>query len=134
MTPDEVNAFLDAKPGWMVLTTIGADGFPHSVPLGYFRLGDDICLGCIDCTQKVRNVERTPEVSVLVETSEGSHLRGVMIQGRAEVVRDPAARLELARAAARLRGVAEEALPAQATPGAAYIRIRRHKVISWVYD
>jgi hypothetical protein len=42
MTPQEVQAFLDAKPGWIILSTIGRHGYPHSVPLGYFRLGDDI--------------------------------------------------------------------------------------------
>ena len=36
------NDFLDSKPGWIVLTTIAPDGYPHSVPLGYFRDGDHI--------------------------------------------------------------------------------------------
>ena len=46
MTDEEVKAFLDTKPGWIVLSTIGQDGYPHSVPLGYFLLGDDVYIGC----------------------------------------------------------------------------------------
>ena len=36
------DAYLDDRPGWIILSTISPDGYPHSVPLGYFRLGDDI--------------------------------------------------------------------------------------------
>ena len=39
MSIEEAHEFLDSKPGWIALTTIGPDGFPHTVPLGYFRLG-----------------------------------------------------------------------------------------------
>ena len=46
MTNDEVNAFLDSRPGWIVLTTVGKDGYPHSVPIGYFRMGDEVYIGC----------------------------------------------------------------------------------------
>ena len=41
----EAHEFLDSKPGWITLSTIGPDGFPHTVPLGYFRLGDEILMG-----------------------------------------------------------------------------------------
>ncbi|HTE84642.1 MAG TPA: pyridoxamine 5'-phosphate oxidase family protein, partial [Dehalococcoidia bacterium] len=62
LTKDEVHAYMDSKPGWIVLTTIGRDGFPHSIPIGYFRLGDDIYLGCRAGTQKLKNIERNPLV------------------------------------------------------------------------
>jgi nitroimidazol reductase NimA-like FMN-containing flavoprotein (pyridoxamine 5'-phosphate oxidase superfamily) len=42
---------------------MGPNGYPHSVPIGYFRLGDDIYLGCRDSTQKVKNIARNPRVS-----------------------------------------------------------------------
>ena len=61
MTDTELEQFIDSKPGWITLSTIGADGFPHSVPLGYFRDGATIYLGCRDQTQKVRNIERNPK-------------------------------------------------------------------------
>ena len=68
MTDQEVKAFLDAKPGWIVLSTIGRDGYPHSVPLGYFRLGDDVYIGCRAGTQKLKNIERNPQVSLVLES------------------------------------------------------------------
>ena len=69
MTPQEVHAFLDAKPGWIILSTVGRNGYPHSVPLGYFRVGDDVYLGCRANTQKTKNIERNPQVSLVLETS-----------------------------------------------------------------
>ena len=32
LDPEAFNDFLDSKPGWIVLTTIAPDGYPHSVP------------------------------------------------------------------------------------------------------
>ena len=40
LTPDEARAYIDSRPGWIILTTIGRDGMPHSLPIGYFRAGD----------------------------------------------------------------------------------------------
>ena len=56
----EAREFLDSRPGWIVLTTIGQDGFPHSVPRGYFRLGDEIIMGVKNNTRKLRNIQRNP--------------------------------------------------------------------------
>ena len=61
MTDEEVKAFLDTKPGWIVLSTIGRDGYPHSVPLGYFRLGDDVYIGCRAGTQKAEKYRAQPQ-------------------------------------------------------------------------
>ena len=134
LTDDEANAFLDSRPGWITLTTIGASGYPHSVPIGYFRVGDEIYIGCRHPTQKTRNIERNPRVSLLIESgSTMADIRGLMIQGDADLVTDDAERLPLARAAARGRGVSEAELPSSVNPGGAYIRVRRHRVISWDY-
>ena len=67
MSKEEVDAFLDSKPGWMMLTSQGRDGYPHTVPIGYFRDGDRIFMGCRDNTQKVKNIERNPKVSLVIE-------------------------------------------------------------------
>ncbi len=135
MTDQEVKAFLDAKPGWIVLSTIGRDGYPHSVPLGYFRLGDDIYIGCRAGTQKVKNIERNPKVSLVLENgSTRQDIKGVMIQGHATVHTDPETALRLSREAARLRGVAEDALPREPRPGVAYIQVQPKRVISWDYS
>ncbi|MCL6650410.1 MAG: pyridoxamine 5'-phosphate oxidase family protein [Chloroflexi bacterium] len=134
MTPQEVNAFLDSKPGWIVLTTIGRDGYPHSIPIGYFRLGDEVYMGCRAGTQKLKNIARNPRVSLLLEAgSTMQDIKGVLIQGDASVITEPGEVLRLMREAARLRGTPEDQLPTEPRPTAAYIRVERRKVISWDY-
>jgi nitroimidazol reductase NimA-like FMN-containing flavoprotein (pyridoxamine 5'-phosphate oxidase superfamily) len=134
MTDQEVKAFLDTKPGWIVLSTIGRQGYPHSVPLGYFRLGDDIYIGCRAGTQKVKNIERNPKVSLVLESgSTRQDIKGVLIQGHATVHTAPETLLRLSRAAARLRGVAEDALPHEPRPGVVYIQVEPRRIISWDY-
>ena len=82
MDVDTFNAFLDSRPGWIILSSIGADGFPHSVPLGYFRDGDRIYCGVRDGTQKLRNIEANPKVSLVVESgSTMADIKGAMVQG-----------------------------------------------------
>jgi nitroimidazol reductase NimA-like FMN-containing flavoprotein (pyridoxamine 5'-phosphate oxidase superfamily) len=135
LTDEEVQAFLDAKPGWIVLSTIGPNGYPHSVPIGYFRLDDDIYLGCRDGTQKVKNIARNPKVSLTLESgSTMQDIKGVLIQGDATVYTDPENVLRLSREAARLRGVAEAAWPQEPRPGVAYIQVTPRRVISWDYS
>ncbi|MDX1893080.1 pyridoxamine 5'-phosphate oxidase family protein [Mycolicibacterium sp. 050158] len=134
LSDEQVEAFVDSRPGWAILSTIDKDGFPHSVPLGYFRLGRDIIMGVRDGTHKVANVENNPNVSVLLE--EGStmaDIRGVLFQGQAHVVREPSQALQLARDGARLRGVPEPEWPTAPRPGAAYIRMTPVRTVSWNY-
>ncbi len=135
MTPDEVHAFLDGRPGWITLTTQGKDGYPHSIPIGYFRMAEEVFMGCRDKTQKTRNVGRNPKVSLALDAgSSMADIKGVLIQGDATVITDPVRLLELQREGGRQRGVAEEDLPTSANPGAAYIAVRPVKVISWDYS
>ena len=135
LTDEQIEAYLDSRPGWAILSTIDDDGFPHSVPLGYFRLGRDIVMGVRDRTHKVSNVESNPNVSVLLEDgSSMADIRGVMLQGRARIVRDHGEALELAREGARARGVPESDLPTEPRPGAAYIRVAPVRTRSWDYS
>ena len=135
LTDEQIEAYLDSRPGWAILSTVDDDGFPHSVPLGYFRLGRDIVMGVRDGTHKVSNVESNPNVSVLLEDgSSMADIRGVMLQGRARIVRDHDEALELAREGARARGVPESDLPTEPRPGAAYIRVAPVRTRSWDYS
>lgn len=135
MTDEQIEAYLDSRPGWAVLSTIDKDGFPHSVPLGYFRFGRDIVMGVRDRTRKVANVENNPNVSIMLEDgSSMADIRGVMIQGHARIVREPAEALELAREGARARGVPESEWPTAPRPGAAYIRMTPVRMLSWDYS
>jgi nitroimidazol reductase NimA-like FMN-containing flavoprotein (pyridoxamine 5'-phosphate oxidase superfamily) len=131
---NQFDTFLDSRPGWIVLTSIGADGYPHSVPLGYFRDGDSVFCGVRDGTRKVRNIEANPKVSLLVESGRTmADLKGAMIQGDARIHRDPEQVLALMRLAATQRGAAPDELPREARPGAVYIEIRPVRRISWDY-
>lgn len=135
MTLQEVHSFLDSKPGWIALTTVGPDGFPHTVPTGYFRLGDDILLGVRNNTLKIRNIRYNPRVSLMLESgSTRQDIKGLMIQGNASVHTEPDELLHYAREAARLRGVPEDELPTEPRPGAAYIKVTPHRIRSWDYS
>lgn len=129
MSQDEINDLIDSKKQWMILTTLGPDGFPHSVPLGCFRVGGDLISGCKPATQKVKNIERNPKVSALVENGRGnSGLQGVLFQGTARIVRELEEKWELKREACRQRG---EEPPEQLNPDFVYIRLTPEKTISW---
>jgi len=134
LSDQQIQAFLDSRPGWAILSTLDEDGFPHSVPLGYFRLDRDIVMGVRDRTHKIANVERNPNVSVLLEDgSSMADIRGVMFQGHARVVREPSEALQLAREGARARGLPEPEWPTAPRPGSAYIRMTPVRTVSWNY-
>ena len=135
LTKEEAYAFFDSRPGWLILSTVGADGFPHSIPIGYFRLGDQIYVGGRTGTQRAKNVERNPKVSALVESGGSMQdIKGVLIQGEADVVTKPDEVLPLMREGAKQRGTPEDQLPTEARPGVAYIRVTPQRFISWDYS
>lgn len=90
MSPQEVRAYLEAQRR-IVLVTIGADGMPHAVPMNY-GLDDAgrVLLTAFAKSQKVRNLERDPRATLLVESGATyGELKAVMLQCRVELVRDP---------------------------------------------
>ena len=135
MDGDELRDYLDSAGEWGLLATLDEDGYPHVVPLGYYRVGDDVCLGTPDGTRKVRNAERDPRASLVVTGSrESGDLSGVLLQGDLEVVRDPAERAALEREARRQRGEPDDDAPAEPRPGSVMLRLRPRRTISWRYD
>lgn len=73
-----------------VLSTIDRHGFPHSVGIYYVVEADELRMWVYGKSQKVRNVERDPRCSLLVEAGEPYvDLKGVLVRGRARVERDP---------------------------------------------
>ena len=132
----EVDAYLDAQRGteWATLTTIGPDGYPHSITIGYFRVGPTLYFGMRDGTQKVKNAERNPRASAVVANSRAAGgVEGVMIQGDAQIIRDPAERLRLARTSAEQRGVAPADLPAEVPASGVYLALTRRRALTWRY-
>lgn len=55
LTKEEACAFLDSKPRPIILTTIGRNGFSHSVPIGYFCVCEDVYVGGRAGIQRFRN-------------------------------------------------------------------------------
>ena len=135
LSHDEANAFLDSKPGWIALTTIGPEGYPHTVPIGYFRLGDEVYIGCRANTRKLKNIDANAKVSLMIESG-GSmkDIKGLLIQGAGSYTTDPVELLRLSREAARKRGVSDDQLPTSPPPGSAYIKVVPVKYISWDYS
>ena len=89
MTEAEVAAYLQASMKVQV-ATIGPDGAPHLSTLFYVMHEGRIAFWTYATSQKVRNLERDPRITCLVETGqEYDELAGVSVQGTAEIVRDP---------------------------------------------
>lgn len=129
MSEEEIQAALAARDRWVILSTVGGDGFPHSVPVGYFLLGGLLIIGCQDGSQKIRNIERNPKVSLLWENGKDStRLQGILFQGEARIIRDRADRLALKSAICQERG---ESPPSEVAEGAVYLEITPTKTISW---
>ena len=88
MTTDEVASFLDDNLKVQV-ASIGKDGAPHLSTLFYVVVDGAIAFWTYGRSQKVRNLERDPRVSALVEDgTDYFELRGASITGTAEIVRD----------------------------------------------
>jgi PPOX class probable F420-dependent enzyme len=96
LSDEEVAAFLDEQRT-VVCATIGADGWPHLMPLWYVVRpaagggpAPELWSWTYAKSQKVRNLERDPRCTLQVETGgEYSELRGVMVKAECELVRDP---------------------------------------------
>jgi PPOX class probable F420-dependent enzyme len=85
----EIADFLDDNLKVQV-ASIGKNGAPHLTTLFYVILDGRIAFWTYARSQKVRNLERDPRMSALVEDgTDYFELRGVSVRGRAEIVRDP---------------------------------------------
>jgi hypothetical protein len=97
MTDAEVRELLGSQRK-VQLATNGPDGFPHLVTMYYVMIGERITFWTYRTSQKALNLERDPRVSCLVETGEQYFdLKGVLVQGTAHRIDDPAAVLDIGR-------------------------------------
>ena len=74
----------------MTLATNGPHGYPHAVAM-FFVIDDDLTIrfATYGSSQKVKNIQRDSKVTLLVETGTAySELRGVMLEGDAEITTD----------------------------------------------
>lgn len=100
MSEQEVADFLDDNLKVQV-ASIGRDGAPHLTTLFYVVRDGRLAFWTYARSQKIRNLERDPRVSGLVEEgTDYAELRGVSMTGTAEIVRDHALVLEIGAAVA----------------------------------
>jgi PPOX class probable F420-dependent enzyme len=122
-----------------VVASFGPRGWPHLMPLWYVPREGEVWIYTYAKSQKVRNLERDPRATVLIETGhEYAELRGVMIEAEAEIKREieevfPLAEeltLRYADGIDSLQGDAREALRAQAAKRVA-IRFAAIRTATW---
>lgn len=141
MTDDERTKYL-AEAQTIIISSLGPSGYPHPMPMWFGVEGDDVVvMTTFTKSQKIRNIERDPRVSLLAESGTVyNELRGVVIYGKAELVRDQEKILDiLAKVTAKSAGGAGNAPDPGALRGALMatvpkrtgIRIRPEKIVSW---
>jgi PPOX class probable F420-dependent enzyme len=88
MSEQEVARFLDDQRVINV-STLGRDGWPHVTALWYVMRDSEPWIYTYAKSQKVRNLERDPRATLLVESGEQyQELRGVMLKTSAELHSD----------------------------------------------
>ena len=122
-----------------VVSSLGPRGWPHSMPLWYVPRDGEVWVWTYAKSQKVRNLERDPRATLLIETGhEYTELRGVQIEAEAELIRDPDRVLDFAKELTvrysegidSVEGDAAAALEAQA-PKRVAIHFHPRRVASW---
>ena len=122
-----------------VVASNGRRGWPHQMPLWYVLREAEIWIYTYAKSQKVRNLERDPRATLIVETGhEYTELRGVMIEADAEINRDHDLVFDVAKQLTlryadgfdSIEGDAAEAMRAQAQKRVA-IRFAAKRVASW---
>ncbi len=140
MTDAEIRAFLRSHKT-IILSSIGPDGVPHPMPM-WFVSDDDfvVSMATFRGTQKIKNLQRDPRVSLLVESGrEYAELKGVVIYGTAELSDDTDAILATLQAAAQKEtteagAIARAAIDAEVKRTASkriLIRVTPNRIISW---
>ena len=134
----------------VIVSTHGPRGWPHSMPM-WFTLREpagevlpdgpskELWIWTYAKSQKVRNLERDPRATLLVETgTEYLELRGLQIEAEAELVREPERVLQFGKDLTvrytdgidSVEGDAAAAMQAQAAKRVA-IRFQPVRVASW---
>ena len=139
MTDEEVKGFL-ASSKTMILCSIGPGGVPHPMPMWYGVEEDGaIVMTTFTKSQKIQNLRRDPRASLLVEAGEVyAELRGVVLYGSAELVRDDEKVADILITVTDRSGAtqgADRAEVRKSVMGTAAkrtgIRVRADRVVSW---
>jgi PPOX class probable F420-dependent enzyme len=123
----------------VVVSSLGPRGWPHSMPMWFVPREGEIWIWTYAKSQKVRNLERDPRATLLVEAGhEYGELRGAMIEAEAEILTDfetvigfaEDLTLRYAEGISAVEGDAKAALEAQA-PKRVAIRFRAQRTATW---
>ncbi|CRK60490.1 hypothetical protein [Alloactinosynnema sp. L-07] len=88
LTPQEIADFL-AEEKVANVATIGRTGRPHLVPVWYLPDGSTLSTWTYESSQKVANLRRLAQATVLVEAGTSyEELRGVSLECDVEIVED----------------------------------------------
>ena len=117
------------------LATLNADGSIHLVAMWFLWDGEAVLIPTSRTTRKVRNVERDPRATVMVDDSRGGFdLRGLTLVGQAEIVRGETA-LELNRSIhekyVTAEGLSLEAVRRYLSTDDVTIRVTPQRASSW---
>jgi len=138
LTPDE-QAELLVSERVVVVASMGPRGWPHLMPLWYVPRAGEVWIYTYAKSQKVRNLERDPRATLLIETGhEYTELRGIQIEAEAEIHREHDAVFALAKELTlrysdgfeSVSGDAAAALAEQARKRVA-VRFRAGRVATW---
>jgi PPOX class probable F420-dependent enzyme len=138
LSDDEQRELLESERT-VVVSSNGPRGWPHSMPMWFTVRDGELWVWTYAKSQKVKNLERDPRATLLIETGEEyQELHGVQIEAEAEIVRDPDAVFEFGRELTvryaegidSIEGDAATALQAQAAKRVA-IRFSPVRVASW---
>ncbi|SDI61501.1 PPOX class probable F420-dependent enzyme [Actinokineospora alba] len=129
LSPEEIQAFLGNQKTANV-ATIGKNGRPHLVSLWYLPEGDILTTWTYESSQKVANLRRLPQATVLVESGESyEELVGVMLECDVELVEDTE-RITQIGSALTLRYTGSEEVAAAASQ---FVRAQAAKRIGLVF-
>jgi PPOX class probable F420-dependent enzyme len=138
LTPEEQKEFLQHGKT-IYLASNGPDGYPHLIAMWYALDGETVLMTTYRKSQKVKNLERDPRCSLLIETGDTyDKLKGLFLRGECDVVDDVETTLAtLGKVGARMSGLATtpppaamEAMRRQATKRVT-LRFRTEKLASW---
>jgi PPOX class probable F420-dependent enzyme len=143
LSPEEQRELLEAERVVQVATH-GPRGWPHVMPLWYVVRDNDegepeIWVWTYAKSQKVKNLERDPRATLLVEAgTEYVELRGVQVEAEAELIRDTDRVLDFGKELTirytegidSIEGDAAAGLEAQA-PKRVAIRFRAVRTATW---
>ncbi|WP_137724296.1 pyridoxamine 5'-phosphate oxidase family protein [Prescottella subtropica] len=91
MTDAEITEFVE-RSRVSTMATVGANGTPHLVAMWYAVIDGELWFETKAKSQKAVNLRRDDRITMMIEDGDTyDTLRGVSIEGRAEIIDDPEA-------------------------------------------